>query len=318
MTAPPATTPAGRVTPLRLTPIRQRLVVLAVLAVLLAVYTAVFNSPAARADTPLSQGKPATASSTQNAGTPASAAFDGDNTTRWSSSFSDPQWLTVDLGSDRQIGQVQLRWEAAYASAFEIQISSDATTWTDLYSTTTGTGGNQTLQLRGFGRYVRMLGTARATGYGYSLYEFQVYAGAVLDPGICQTVNIALNRTATASSTQSGGTPAAAAVDGNLATRWSSAFSDPQWLKIDLGSSQNLCKLTLNWEAAYAKAFQLQVSNDGTSWTTVYYTSTGTGGNYGVYIANSARYVRMNGTARGTQYGYSVWEFGVYPWITTP
>jgi len=123
----------------------------------------------------LSQGKPATASSLQGAGYPASNAVDGSLTTRWSSAFSDPQWLEVDLGATHTISQVTVDWEAAYATAFQLQTSNDGTTWTTIYSTTTGTGGTQTIPVSGSGRYVRMYGTARATGYGYSIWEFQVY-----------------------------------------------------------------------------------------------------------------------------------------------
>jgi fibronectin type 3 domain-containing protein len=123
----------------------------------------------------LSQGHPATASSLEGAGYPASNAVDGNLTTRWSSAFSDPQWLEVDLGATHTISKVVLYWEAAYAKAFQIQTSTDGTTWTTIYSTTTGTGGTQTLSVTGSGRYVRMYGTVRATGYGYSLFEFQVF-----------------------------------------------------------------------------------------------------------------------------------------------
>ena len=71
-----------------------------------------------------------------------------------------------------------LNWETAYATAFQIQVSPDNTNWTTIYSTTTGTGGNQTLNVSGTGRYIRMYGTARATQYGYSLWEFQVNASS--------------------------------------------------------------------------------------------------------------------------------------------
>ena len=123
----------------------------------------------------LSQGKPATASSLEAAGYPAANAVDGNLSTRWSSAFSDPQWLQVDLGATHAISKVILSWEAAYATAFQVQESADGTNWTTLYSTTTGTGGTQTLSVTGSGRYVRMYGTTRATQYGYSLWEFQVY-----------------------------------------------------------------------------------------------------------------------------------------------
>jgi hypothetical protein len=68
----------------------------------------------------------------------------------------------------------------------------------------------------------------------------------------------------------------------------------------------------LNWEAAYATAYQIQTSNDGSTWTTIYSTTAGTGGVQTLNVTGSGRYVRMNGTARATQYGYSLWEFGVY------
>ncbi len=123
----------------------------------------------------LSQGQPATASSVQSAAYPASNAVDGNLSTRWSSAFSDPQWLEVDLGATHTITQVVLNWENAYATAFQIQTSTDGTTWTTIYSTTTGTGGVETIPVSGSGRYVRMYGTKRATGYGYSLWEFQVF-----------------------------------------------------------------------------------------------------------------------------------------------
>ncbi|MEV5745282.1 discoidin domain-containing protein [Microbispora rosea] len=281
------------------------------LAAALALFASVVAGPAYAAPVLLSQGKTATASSAENAGTPASAAVDGDTGTRWSSAFGDPQWLQVDLGTTATLSQVILSWEAAYATAFKIQVSDNATTWTDLYSTTTGTGGIQTLNVTGSGRYVRVYGTARATGYGYSLWEFQVYGTTGTSSG-CTGPDAALNRTATASSTENAGTPASAAVDGDTGTRWSSAAADPQWLQVDLGSATTICKVVLTWEAAYATAFKIQVSGNATTWTDLYSTTTGTGGTQTLDVTGSGRYVRLYGTARATGWGYSLWEFAVH------
>jgi hypothetical protein len=126
----------------------------------------------------LAIGKTTIASSQENAGTPAVDATDGSLSTRWSSAFSDPQWLQVDLGSPFTITKVVLNWENAYAKAYSIQVSDDGTTWTTLYSTTAGKGGTETIPLTGSGRYIRLYGTQRATQYGYSLWEFQVFGGA--------------------------------------------------------------------------------------------------------------------------------------------
>jgi eukaryotic-like serine/threonine-protein kinase len=124
----------------------------------------------------LSQGRPVTASSVQpDSSWVAANAVDGNTGTRWSSDFSDPQWLEVDLGATHSLTKVVLNWETAYAVAFQIQVSDDGTTWTDIYSTTSGSGGSQTLPVSGSGRYVRMYGTQRATQWGYSLWEFQIF-----------------------------------------------------------------------------------------------------------------------------------------------
>jgi hypothetical protein len=287
--------------------------VLGILVVLcVAAYTVFVVGPSAHAAAGLlSQGRPTTASSTENAASPASAATDGNTGTRWSSAFSDPQWIQVDLGSSASISQVVLNWEAAYGKAFQLQTSADGTNWTTIYSTTTGTGGVQTLAVTGTGRYVRMNGTARGTTFGYSLWEFQVY-GSASTGSACGTTNAALNRPTTASSTENATFPATAATDGNTGTRWSSAFSDPQWIRVDLGAGLTVCQVVLNWEPAYATAFQLQTSADGTNWTTIYSTTTGTGGIQTLNVSGTGRYVRMNGTARATPYGYSLWEFGVF------
>jgi hypothetical protein len=300
--------PGSHTLPRRKSPLRA---LLAVVALLVGLLLAISQSPPAHAaGTLLSQGKAATASSTESAAYPASAAVDGNTTTRWSSAFSDPQWLQVDLGASASVSQVVLQWETAYATAFQIQVSDDAANWTTVYSTSTGTGGTQTLNVTGTGRYVRMYGTARATQYGYSLWEFQVYGTPTTSS--CGTTNAALNQSATASSTESAGTPASAAVDGNTGTRWSSAFSDPQWLQVDLGSSQTVCQVVLQWETAAGKAYQIQVSDDATNWTTIYSTATGAGGTETLNVSGTGRYVRMYGTARTTQYGYSLWEFQVF------
>ncbi len=124
--------------------------------------------------TPLSLNKPAYASFVVNRNVPSRAA-DNDLSTRWESAYSDPQWIYIDLGAVYDIGKIVLKWEAAYASSYQIQISDDAVHWTTVYSTTVGDGGYDVLNVSAAGRYVRMYGTTRGTIYGYSLYDFKVY-----------------------------------------------------------------------------------------------------------------------------------------------
>jgi hypothetical protein len=145
------------------------------LAALVSTYVLVSATGANAADGLLSQGKPATASSTESAAFPASNAVDGNSGTRWSSAFSDPQWLQIDLGAPATITSVVLDWESAYARGFSVKTSANGTAWSTLYSTAAGTGGRQTLTVTGSGRYVRLETTVRATQWGVSLTEFQVF-----------------------------------------------------------------------------------------------------------------------------------------------
>ncbi|WP_326665207.1 discoidin domain-containing protein [Streptomyces sp. NBC_00385] len=154
---------------------RRAGVLTAVAGLVVSLLAFVPSSPASAAPSLLSQGRTVTASSQENYGTPATSAVDGDNGTRWSSAAADPQWIKVDLGSTASVSQIALKWETAYAKGYRIEFSTNDSTWSTAYSTTTSAGGTETLNVSGNARYVRLTGTTRATQYGYSLWEFQVF-----------------------------------------------------------------------------------------------------------------------------------------------
>jgi F5/8 type C domain len=106
--------------------------------------------------------------------------------------------------------------------------------------------------------------------------------------------------------------PAANAVDGNLDTRWSSEFHDPEWITVDLGQTREITRVSLHWEAAYSSAYEIQVSDDDASWKTVVSVTKGDGGVDDHSVAASGRYVRIFSTRRGTEFGHSLWELEVY------
>jgi hypothetical protein len=125
-------------------------------------------------------------------------------------------------------------------------------------------------------------------------------------------VNVAFNHTAAASSIE-GPFVAASAFDNNLNTRWSSVFSDPQWISVDLGQPTDIDSVVLYWEGAYGSEYIIQTSTDNVTWTDQYHEYAGNGGMDRIYFsATNVRYVRMYGLQRGTPYGYSLWEFEVY------
>ena len=124
--------------------------------------------------------------------------------------------------------------------------------------------------------------------------------------------NLALNKPVSVSSIENVNYPGSNAVDGNLSTRWSSAFSDPQWITIDFGKPISFNKVVLYWETAYGKVYRLQVSNDTANWTTIADQSNGAGNVETYNLKASGRYLRLYGTQRGTIYGYSLYEIQIF------
>jgi hypothetical protein len=126
--------------------------------------------------------------------------------------------------------------------------------------------------------------------------------------------NMALNKPASASSNDGYGSGPRAAVDGISTSRWASAWSaDPQWIMVDLGQTFPIGRVKISWETAYAKAYSVQMSDDKTNWTTIYHTDNGQGGIEDLTgLKGSGRYIRIYCTLRGTTYGYSIYEIGVY------
>ncbi len=124
--------------------------------------------------------------------------------------------------------------------------------------------------------------------------------------------NLALGRPAYSTAVEGPAYPAANAVDGNPATRWSSAHTDQHSLWVDLGSARQVGRVRLVWEAAYARQYQVQTSLDGVTWTTVHEDYAADGGTDEVTVNATARYVKLYAFQRGTPYGYSLWEMGVY------
>jgi fibronectin type 3 domain-containing protein len=220
-----------------------------------------------------------------------------------------PANLTSTSGS----GSVTLHWTASgsggptsYSIYRGTQSDGEATTAVGTVSGTTTTFTNTGLTNNS--SYFYMVAANNATGSSPDSNEIIATPGVTLPSG----TNLALSQPAYASSLQASGYPATAATDGNFNSRWSSASSDPQWLLVDLGATHTVNQVVLAWENAYGKAFQIQTSSDGVNWTTIYSTTTGTGGTQTLSVSGSGRYVRMYGTVRGTGYGYSLWEFQVF------
>jgi hypothetical protein len=165
-------------------------------------------------------GRPAAASSSEPGSDPRNAV-DGDATTRWSSAYADDQWWQADLGSARQVSAVELDWESAYASQYEILSSLDGVSFSAAQQVTlSAPGAHRAAFAARTARYVRVRAIQRATVYGVSFYEARVLGPP--DATAPPSTDLPLNRPASASSTDGGRLPGAfgaqGAVDGNPAS----------------------------------------------------------------------------------------------------
>lgn len=151
-----------------------------------------------------------------------------------------------------------------------------------------------------------------ATDFNINYVTFSNGSGDTTVPGGGGT-NLALNKPAYVSSVENGGMGGSNAVDGSQTSRWSSAFADPQYIFVDLGAVYSINEIKIYWENAYGKNFEVQVSNDSLNWSPVK-TITGNATVLNDYTGLTAtgRYVRIYGTVRNTQYGYSINELEVY------
>jgi hypothetical protein len=130
--------------------------------------------------------------------------------------------------------------------------------------------------------------------------------------------NLAQNKTVEASSTEGNNAnyAPAKAVDGFPASRWASEYVDNTWFLVDLDEVKEMDTVRIDWEYARADKYKLLVSNDKQNWINVM-------PNDGIITAHDgketiqfnpvkARYMKLQGIKRATDYGYSIYEFGVY------
>jgi len=235
--------------------------------------------------------------------------FDG-----WSSAIKLEQYNTSHLVGITQFGVKD------YSFAYTVPLNA----WTHLAIVSDGTAGTSTLYANGNPVQTitgnvplpgGALGGRRA--FGGQLDEFHIFNQALTGAQVSadfatNATNLLTGGVATASSVETSAFPASNAIDGSTTTRWSSLRSDPQWITVDLNGTHTVNAVRINWEAAYASQYQIQISADNATWTTLA-SRTGSGGNEVITgLSGTGRYLRILGTQRGTIYGYSIWELGAY------
>ena len=127
--------------------------------------------------------------------------------------------------------------------------------------------------------------------------------------------NIAKGKTAFSNSVKEKDYQPEEAFDGNLGSRYAAtSYESGVTLGVDLGKTYKVSSVAFKWENAYATEYNIQVSKDGKAYDTVKTMTADKAETIEVPLdeAVEARYVRIECVKNAINYGYSLWEMGVY------
>lgn len=268
-----------------------------------------------------SEGSSASASSGE-----AALAIDGNNGSRWESAQTDAEWFLLDLGQSRTFNYIKILWEGAFAKRFQLLASADGETFTDFYTESNlEAAGWQSLYFETAvtARYIKYQGIERATQWGQSFYEFQVFYLAEAPKTYTQITGVSI------AASSGGYNDANRVLDGNAGTEWQGSPSNgtpdtdedrtfDAWFVVDLGALYDVDKVDIHFEGACAQDYHIDFSEDNNTWK-LGYNFVGNPGVNGrtdevTELANNTkvRYVRFWSTKAATQWGMKIFEFRVY------
>ncbi|WP_314586505.1 DUF4855 domain-containing protein [Paenibacillus terrigena] len=239
----------------------------------------------------LAQGKPVEVSSIENNNPNyiPSNAVDGFQATRWASHYDDANWFLVDLGQPTTMDTVRISWEGARADTYKLLVSDDKEKWTNVMPNDgiiKAQDGKETVQFKPVtARYIKFEGVKRATGYGYSFYEFGVYS--LSDQQVSLERNLALGLPYTWSQQPEASYPddQKKLTDGKYAKTVNGKpdFKDPAWVGhlrkktrevvFDLGDKKSISKIKAHFLESWPTnnvlvplTVSMYVSDDKVNW----------------------------------------------------
>jgi hypothetical protein len=280
------------------------------------------NAASAQGETQLGETGWTASSNTNSSAADAPAnAIDGNIATRFSSDAvqAPGMWFQVNLGSAQSFNQIEMNssdWPGDFAVGYNVEVSNDGNTFTSV-ATGTGTASPEIVTFAAqTAQYIRVVLTAASTGPWWSIGEFTVYSGGSGSTGT-ETQLGETGWTASSNTNSSAADAPANAIDGNIATRFSSdaVQASGMWFQVNLGSAQSFNQIEMNSADSpgdYAVGYNVEVSNDGNTFTSVA-TGTGTASPEIVtFAAQTAQYIRVVLTAASTGPWWSIDEFTVY------
>ena len=207
-------------------------------------------------------------------------ACDGRNDTRWSSQWTDAEWLQIDLSRPAAVCGATIAWEDAFAAKYRILVSQDGTNWSTAYTAAEADGHTDEIFFAPVtARYVRVACEKRGTSWGCSIWEMDV-------KGPAERLIV--------EAPEGGGDGPDSMCDGRLDTQWISPTSGPAVATLDLRKTKPVAGIRIDWGKSYATRVRTSTSTDGTNWTAAGGIDDGTGQfDYILFPKTGARFVRL-------------------------
>ncbi len=195
-----------------------------------------------------------TASAQQDEFTP-DKAMDQNIRTRWSSPFSDPQWIMIDMKKNEEIAGLVIYWETAFAESYDILVSQDSQKWETVYSIERSDGNSDIIYFKPkLARYIKVFCKVRATAWGDSILEMEIIKKNKFPLLTASSSPDSINNI----------------LDSDLNTIWTSDKKKEQNIIFDLKKEMRLGGLTINWAGTPPTQRTLYYSRNNKDWKALY------------------------------------------------
>ena len=281
------------------------------------------NAAHAATETQLSEtGWTASSNTAYSAGDAPQNAISGDTGARFSSDAYQAPGMTfeVNMGSAQTFNQIEMDsggYAGDYAAGFNVEVSTNGTT---VYSGT-GSSSPETVSFTAqTAQYIEVVLTASSTTSWWSIVNFTVYTNGTTGGGGGTGGTGLLSETgwtATSNTSSSAGDAPQNAIGGTGGTRFSSDadMTPGMYWQVNMGSQQTFTQVELNSGSNtgdYARGYDVEVSNDGTKWTPVYFASGTSSPETATFSSQTAQYIRILLTASSSSNWWSMTAFTVY------
>ena len=248
-------------------------------------------------------------------------AIDGNADTRWTTRQTqrDGQYFEVNFNSTNTFNRVVLDTSASendYPREYELQVSNDGSRWTTVASATPDASGITTIDFSNqTASHIRIEQHGADRRYWWSIHEMSIFSEE--DSNSVPELT-ALDRTNWSLTSNRNDADSFFAIDSDTNTRWTTGQTqrDGQYFEVNFNSINTFNRVVLDTSASendYPREYELQVSDNGSSWTTVASAAPDASGITTIDFSNqTASHIRIEQHGADRRYWWSIHEMNIF------